>query len=410
MNKANYKYLIAAVMFAGLMVQNILWFAPAPFLSVIVEELEMSMMQGGLVVSIVGLMTALAGAFMGEFFGRIGVRRTFAAALVLMVAGSFLNLFVSGFYSIMLSRILMGMGFGFCLPVAGSVIMTFFPANQRPYLNTVNSLLPYFATVVTFSLTIPLFLFFGGSWRIVMAMPGILALGALVIWLRLYQEKRIGEFHEHHEQETRLSRHALREVLKNREVRLITVAEICDLWSFQFTTTYLPTFFFLEAGLSLSRSNSLMSLFPVAGILAGIGCGIWMSRCGLRKPFTWPLHTMIFVGTTLALFGTGYLRILGVFLAGFGNAGWAPALFTMPMEFENMTPQKVGVVYSLMLSTGFFASFVSPFLGGYLTHWLSLRTVIFLFSTSSLIAAGSTFLMRETGCPRRARATLPESP
>ena len=35
-----------------------------------------------------------------------------------------------------------GIGFGLCMPISGVVIMSWFPANERPYMNTINSALP----------------------------------------------------------------------------------------------------------------------------------------------------------------------------------------------------------------------------------------------------------------------------
>ncbi len=398
MKDEQHRGLIVTVMFFGLMMQNILWFAPAPFLSLIVEDLQMSMMQGGLMMSVIGLITAVSGLFLGEFFVRIGIKRTFSVALLLMALGSFLNLLVQGFVLLLVSRMIIGIGFGFCLPIAGSVIMTYFHEGERPYLNTLNSLLPYFATALTFMLTISLFQWLGSSWRLTLALPGVFLLLAWWLWERYYVVEQ-----EVIEVEEKLNSHILRDILRHREVLLITVAETCDMWSFQFVTTYLATYFYTEAMLSLSESSYLMSVFPLAGILAGFSCGLAMGKWGLRKPFTWPMHLMIFIGTTMALYLTGFGRLLGVFLSGFGNAGWAPALFTMPMEFRDMTPQKVGAVYALMLSCGFLAAFLSPFLGGYLMDYLSLRTVIFLFALPSLVAALATGLMKETGKNRKIR-------
>jgi predicted MFS family arabinose efflux permease len=252
---------------------------------------------------------------------------------------------------------------------------------------------------MTFILTIPLFQILGSSWRITLAIPGVFSLGALILWQKYYQEKA----RPYVQGEEKLDRNILKEIIGNKQVRLLTIADTCDMWSFQFVTTYLATFFYTEAMIPLGKSSYLMSIFPIAGIIAGITCGIAMGRIGLRKPFTWPLHIMIFVGTTMALYMTGTGRMIGIFLSGFGNAGWAPALFTMPMEFENMTPEKVGAVYTLMLSAGFFAAFLSPFLGGYLTEFMSLRTVIFLFSMPSLLAAWATWKMKETGSANRTK-------
>jgi len=50
-----------------------------------------------------------------------------------------------------------------------------------------------------------------------------------------------------------------------------------------------------------------------------------------------------------------------------------------------------------MLSIGYLAAFVSPWLGGWLAETISIHHTIFLFSFSSLMAAIATFMMKETG-------------
>jgi MFS family permease len=194
-----------------------------------------------------------------------------------------------------------------------------------------------------------------------------------------------------------IERNPIKGVLKNREVILLSIAEAGDMWSFQFLTSYLPTYYITEVGLSIKSASNITAVFPIAGIIAGLLCGFWMSKTGRRKPFTWPLHLVTFTGTLLAISGTGFIRLLGVSMAGFGNAGWAPALFTMPMEFENMTPARVGAVYTVVLSSGFLVAFISPWAGGWLGETIGLHDTIFLFSFSSIIAALCTFLMKETG-------------
>ena len=69
----------------------------------------------------------------------------------------------------------------------------------------------------------------------------------------------------------------------------------------------------------------------------------------------------------------------------------------MPMEFEDMTPSKVGAVYAIMWSMAYLAAFISPWLGGGIAEIISLRYTILLISCASLIAAYSTYKMKETG-------------
>lgn len=398
-----YRWLLAVILFAGLTGLNVLWFLPSPLLTIIMKDLNLTLARGGLVMSVVCLLVALFGAVGGLLVERIGVKKCFTYGLWLMAAGAVYTYLVQSFGGLFFSRVLVGIGFGLCLPVSGVVIMAWFSEKERPYLNTINSVLPYVATVITFVFTVPLYAWLGNSWRLTIVAWGLYMALAALLWTILGRDPVAVRPPD--EVEGPGTFRLFREVWKDRQVRLLSLAEACDMWSFQFLTSMLPTFFTLEAGLALGEASRLTALFPVAGIVAGLGCGVWMSRVGLRRPFTWPMHILIFVGTLAAIFGQGELRLLGIAAAGFGNAGWAPALFTMPMEFKNMNPPKVGAVYAIMLSLGFLAAFLSPWLGGRLAEQITLRYTIVIFSVSSLIAALCTFLMDETGPRGRAVET-----
>ena len=395
----NYRWIIAFIVFMGIMGMNVMWFVPSPLLTIIMQDLDINLTLGGLGISILCLLIAifsLIGGWLGE---RIGSKKAFMYGLWLMGAGAAACYFVDSFIGFFISRIVIGIGAGLCLTISGVIVMKWFPEGERPYINTFNSLLPYVATVFTFTLTIPLFVLLSHSWRMVIVIWGIFLIITALAW-SIWGKEGADSKDAIIETKQTLGWGLYAQVWKNREVRLLSVALAGDLWSFQFLTSILPTFYSMEMGMSLEISSRLTAIFPVAGIVAGLLCGIWMSRLGLRKPFTYPLHVMIFIGTFMAINYGGFLRVLGIAMAGFGNAGWAPALFTMPMEFEDMNPEKVGVVFSIMLSIGYLAAFISPWLGGWLAEIISIHHTIFLFSLSSLIAAVCTFLMKETGTRR----------
>lgn len=394
-----YRWVIVLILFLGMMGLNVLWFIPSPLLTVIMQDLNLSLTLGGLGISIVCLLIAVFSLIGGWLADQIGVKRAFMYGLWVMAVGAVYTYVVDSYIGLFISRVFIGIGSGICLTLSGVIIMKWFPERERPYMNTLSSLLPYVATVFTFTLTIPLFVWLGQSWRMVIVVWGIfLALVALA-WT-IWGKEGKDSYESTDPSGKALGFNLYHQVWSSREVRLLSVALACDLWSFQFLSSMLPTFYTVELGMNLELSSKLTAIFPVAGIVAGLLCGVWMSRLGLRKPFTYPLHIMIFVGTFMAINSSGFLRVLGIAMAGFGNAGWAPALFTMPMEFEGMNPEKVGIVYSIMLSIGYLAAFVSPWFGGWLAQSISIHDTIFLFSISSLIAAVCTFLMQETGPSR----------
>jgi len=398
--ESNYRrWRVGIILLLGLLGLNILWFVPSPLLTEIMEDLNLSLVQGGLMMSVVCLMIAGFSLVSGYMLEKDKLTSVFSVGLWLMGVGAASTYLVNSFLALFITRIVIGIGFGLCLPAAGSLIMRCFSEGERPYVNTINSILPYIATALTFIFTVPLYLWLGHSWKLVITFLGLFMMLLALSWSMVSKKSGIisGQTMIDNKTKQKTPRNLFRQVIRNKQVVLISIAEAGDMWSFQFLTSYLPTYYISEAGLDLAAASNITAVFPAAGIIAGLACGIWMSRSGLRKPFTWPMHLIIFAGTFMAVNGTGTVRLAGVFLAGFGNAGWAPALFTMPMEFEDMNPARVGAVYAVMLSAGFLAAFVSPWAGGWLGQQIGLHDTIFYFSFSSLIAALCTFMMEETG-------------
>ncbi len=390
------RWIIIILLFAGLLGLNVLWFIPSPLLCVIMDDLKLSLTQAGLSMSIVCLMLFIFSIAGGWLLEKLGTKATFTTGLFLMAAGALCTLFVTSSGEFFLTRVIMGMGFGFCMPVSGVVIMEWFPKGEREYINTINASLPYIATIFIFTATIPLYQYLNQSWRAVVALLGgylvLVFLGCL-----FFTNNTAKSATPVPSPEGQTSFSLFSSVWRNREMKLLSIAEVCDMWGFQFLTAMLPTYYVTSRGMSLTESANLMILFPIAGIIASLGCGIAMTKLGYRKPFTWPMHLIIFLGTLMAVAGDGWIRIAGIILAGFGNAGWAPALFTLPMEFEGMTPQKVGIAYSIMLSLGFLSAFISPWLGGFLSEKIGMFLTLILFSFASLIAMACTLMMKETG-------------
>ena len=393
---ATCRWCILVLVGLALLGLNILWFAPAPLLAFILKDLRIDLMQGGLVMSAVCLAMAGSSLLEGRLAGVATMKQRFSMGMWLMGLGATLPACAGGFGGLLASRIAVGIGFGLCIPIAGGLIMAWFPERERPLINTLIAMLPYVATTATYGLTIPLFHLLRDSWRLTLAAPGILVLILAASWQSWGAERPArGRLPAQGggEQASRV----WQLVIRNRETRLLMLAEMGDMWSFQFLTSFLPAHLVMNGGMDMARASGLTALFPLAGIAGGLAGGFAMSRTGLRRPFTWPMHLLIFCGTLLILRGEGPFRLAGILLAGFGNAAWAPALYTMPMEFDRATPEGTATVYSLVFSMGFLSAFLSPWLGGWLAERWGLQAVMFLFSCSSLVAAYCTYRMRETG-------------
>ena len=83
----------------------------ATALSIIMPELNLSLFQGGLVVALFSIVAALSGILLGVMSSKIGQLRGALIGLGCCAVGSALGAFADGFYSLVLTRLLEGLGF-----------------------------------------------------------------------------------------------------------------------------------------------------------------------------------------------------------------------------------------------------------------------------------------------------------
>ncbi len=362
------------------------------------SDLAIDMTRGGVLMSIIMLIYSAATYGMDLVSRRIRAHMLFLAGLIVMAAGEILHIWIRAFPDMMFCRALLGVGMGILAPVYATLVMENFSEGERPLINTIYAGLPYIASFAVLYTIVPLYKAFDGSFRATLGAFGIPVLAVIGLYLAVMKKIRSPKPKAE-------ERATIREVAMRREVRLLLLSDACDMWGFTFISSFLPTFFRLDAGMSLEGAAALTSLFPIAGIIGCFLGGALMIRVGRRKPFTWPMHLMIAVGTWLIVFFDGPLRVVGVILAGFGNAAWAPALYTMPMEFEGVTPRMAGAIFCFVFGTGYIAGFLSPILGGWIGDQIGLRAAFILNGFVAVVAALATLAMKETG-PGRVRKTI----
>ena len=121
-----YRWLIGIIMLFSLLGANVLWFAPAPLLTIIMQDLEISYMQTGFVISVVCLITAFVGFASAPFTHMLGPKKAFGLGLWLMGLGSTATYLANYYAEILFTRVMIGAGIGLCLPVTGALVMMWF--------------------------------------------------------------------------------------------------------------------------------------------------------------------------------------------------------------------------------------------------------------------------------------------
>ena len=101
-------------------------------LTLIIDELGLSLVQAGLILSLFSLIAAIAGAGFGLLSDRIGHLRMALTGLAVSAAGSFFGAQVSNIEYLLLSRLLEGFGFILAIVALPSLISRSASERQRP--------------------------------------------------------------------------------------------------------------------------------------------------------------------------------------------------------------------------------------------------------------------------------------
>lgn len=250
-------------------------------------------------------------------------------------------------------------------------------------------------TFLAFSVSLPLY-YLSGRWQCGIAIFGTVVLIVAILWL-IFGRNREGAVEEAGE-EPAAEKHSLLKALRKKEVILLGVAIFGGMMQYSTVMTYLPTYLQEQYQIGASTASLITSISSGAGIAGGLICGFVMGIIGRRKPFTWPMHTILFI----CLFGCillppGPALFLSIGIVGFAGAGWVPALVTIPMELKGMTPAVLGAGISLIMATGQLGGFLGPILGGMLAENNGLRMTLIVFSLAEILPIVCTMFVPETG-------------
>lgn len=395
--------MIGLLILLALFSQALTWLAPAPLLRPIIEDLKISLGSAGLIISIIALcisIFSLAGAFIAHRFGAL---RPMIAGAWCLAVGAVLSGYAPDFPGLLACRVLEGVGFGIMISPPGTLVMEWFDEREWPYVNMGIALSSYIGLTAVFSMTVPIYLALGSSWRAVLRDYGWWMVAVALAWSVLGRERDAARVRQAASQG---GIHALLEVIRMRNVALITFGMFGGMWVFQLYTAFLPEFLQTYRGFSLIEAARLTAVLPLTGIFAAAGGGLGTAWLGLRKPFTWPIFLLATAGCfgAVTLAAPGAIRF-SLVIFGIGAAGSLAPLTTLLMELPGMTPAKMGTGLALIWASGYAGAFVSPFLGGALADLVGLRAVMIGFLAFQLMPIIALYPVPETG-PGRAQAQV----
>ncbi|MFS0783259.1 CynX/NimT family MFS transporter [Bacillus sp. 1P06AnD] len=390
---ARKEWVMALLLICSTLVCSVAAFGNIPILSTIMDDLSMSLSVGGMSVSIIYLYMGIFGLGYGVLIQKLGGKHVIIVSLFILAIGSLLHFFITNIAIYFISRTLIGLGIGLMMPTVGTYIMAVFSEKTRPIMNAIYGAMPLFGLLAVFGSIVPLYKAFNNSWHSALGIFGIIFFILIIVWWKFGSaitnvESNAVETNEHH---------LFRKVFKSAEIKSLCILYGLDMWVFSIVSTYLPTYYYKDLGMSLDHANLVSMIFPIAGIIGGIICGFWLSSTGRNKPFLTISQLAKVIGMILVLVPVTWVSLLGVAIIGFGTSSYMAALYTIPMELKDTTPAKVGAAFALINLFGFITAFVSPFVGGKLVETTSFNVTFIGCAIAYFVSYLVVVPMKETG-------------
>lgn len=274
-------------------------------LTLIIEELGLSLIQAGLILSLFSLIAAFAGAGFGLLSDRIGHLRTALTGLSVSAGGAFLGATAAGVEVLLVSRLIEGFGFILAIVALPSLISGSASDRNRPLaMGLWGAFMP--AGIGASMVLTPVLLEWHG-WRGLWNDIGlVILLWGLVLYITFRRaDNKTG---------IRLSTSEFIASVMRLGPLLVVAGFVCYSSLYQSLTAFLPTILATEYGVTLARSAHLGALVVVANVVGNLAAG-WLIGRGF---IPWKLLTLSFLamGICATLVFSGFSEPLVKTLAG----------------------------------------------------------------------------------------------
>ncbi|HUJ96809.1 MAG TPA: MFS transporter [Stellaceae bacterium] len=241
------------------------------------HEMQITNTQLGLALSAFGVCYALLQIVNGYLGDRFGPRKVLSALGIFWSLGTLATALVSGFYSLVLARILVGLGEAGTIPTATRAMADWVPRGRRGFAQGVTHMAARLAAAVAPPLVAAMMYFTG--WRATFALLGCVSLVWAVVWYSYFRD----DPREHRGVTAlALAELPLFEIARERpdvpwrhlvpRVMPVMMVFFCHAWTLWLYLSWLPSFFVGEYHVDIKDSAMFTSGVFAAGMI-GDGAG-----------------------------------------------------------------------------------------------------------------------------------------
>ena len=351
-------------------------FALSPLLPLTIDEYGISHWAAGLLVSFPMLIGAAIGIPGGILIARIGVKRAYMWAWVAMALLALAPV-VPNFYVLLFLRLAYGVGLALMVVATGPLVMQWFKPREMLVVNSLNTAILSGGVAASLAGAVPLADLLG--WKMTLTVFSGVGIIGTILWPLAPRDRDTDT-----ERRTGISVREVFSVLRGRAVVLLVAADAGIFIQYTALTTWLPTFYSEERGISAQEAGIITSILPFVGIFAVLAGGAvpllfetFRSRLavfgGVGNLLFSYRGILVFSGILAILGGLGAFLVStqwGIYIAvvvlGVGSWFYVPALLTIPMRLSGATPQRVAAVWGSYMTFSGLGMFIFPILVGWL--------------------------------------------
>ena len=328
-------------------------------------ELGLTATEFGTAVSAFFWIYAPVQLVIGWLCDRYNVYRLMAWGVILWAASTLLMGFVGGFLSLLVLRVILGVGESVVFPASGKIIARHVPAEGRGFANACCAagiaLGPAIGTLAGGMILASL------GWRAIFIAFGIATLIWLLPWRRV-----IGALPQNRDSEKEAA-FPVGRLLEKWSLWAMGIGHACGNYGFYFLLAWLPLFLVQQRGLSIEQMTLLASLGygvqAVAALMLGSISDRWTrsgrSEAAMRR-WMLALGQMLMAGCILGISLSEDLLVIGVLLclAGVASASLSTNLYSVAQMFAG--PRASGTWIGIQNAVGNISGILGPIISGFL--------------------------------------------
>jgi len=386
-----YRLVIAGLVMVAHFSVGLNVFSISPLLGDVISDYGVNRSAAGLLLALTMLVFAGFGLPGGVVVIRIGLKRCYTLGwwLVSLTALSFL---APNYFSLLALRLSFGLGFALVLIATGPLLLQWFRPKEVLVMNGLNTAVLSLGIALSIAMATPLASVIG--WQASLSVFGAVAAVGASAWVVLgkvaadaVQTSGATPFRE------------VRRLIRNRQIILLLLADCGVLVQYTALTAWLPAFYSEVRGMSPTQAGFVTGLLPFIGVFAVLLGGFLPLRFGTpRSYFIWPGVLVAIGGPSSFLLGNPAGIYLALVMVGIGSWLYVPTLLSRTMELTGRDPERVAVVWGLLITFAGLGMFVAPIMVGTLRDLTGGYLAGFLISS----VAALSLLIAGIGMPRTA--------